>query len=77
MTLYRAILQFEQDGPAVTGEWHDDAVARAAYKTWIGLYTKHPALVVQLTAEDDDGTQRTLRKWAADQEVITEPGHPL
>ncbi|GAB2825273.1 hypothetical protein GCM10027073_63500 [Streptomyces chlorus] len=43
MTLYRAILQFEEGGPAVTGEWQDnEAVARAAYKTWIGLYTRCP-----------------------------------
>ncbi|MGW3028487.1 hypothetical protein [Streptomyces sp. NPDC001221] len=33
MTLYRAILQFEENGPAVTGEWEDNAdVARATYK---------------------------------------------
>ncbi|MGW1404043.1 hypothetical protein ACWCRF_36680 [Streptomyces sp. NPDC002405] len=51
MTLYRAILQFEEDGPAATGKWQDNDVARAAYKTWIGLYTKDPAAVVQLTAE--------------------------
>jgi hypothetical protein len=76
VTLYRAILQFTEGGPAVTGEWHDnDAVARATYKGWLGLYTHDPA-VVQLTAEDD-GVQRILRKWVVDREVITEPEDPL
>ncbi|MGW3028502.1 hypothetical protein [Streptomyces sp. NPDC001221] len=76
MTLYRAILQFTEDGPAVTGEWHDnDHVARATYKGWLGLYTHDPAVVVQLTAEED-GVQRILR-WVVDREVITEPGDPL
>ncbi|MFE7235885.1 hypothetical protein ACFY3J_38025 [Streptomyces sp. NPDC001231] len=51
MTPYRAILQLEEDSPAATGERQNNDVARAAYKAWIGLYTKDPAAVVQLTAE--------------------------
>ncbi|MFE2490058.1 hypothetical protein ACFXGR_43860 [Streptomyces mirabilis] len=77
MTLYRAILQFEKDGPAVTGEWEgNDAVARSTYKAWIGLYTHGPAVVVvQFVAdEEEDGVRRILRKWEIDRETVTEPG---
>ena len=78
MTLYRAILQFKEDGPAVTGEWQDNpAVARAMYKRWVGLYTHDPAVVVQFVADEDDGARRIIRKWAVDREVVTEPGDPL
>lgn len=79
MTLYRAILQFNTEkGPAVTGEWKDNAdVARQTYKAWIGLYSSDPAVVVQFTAEDDEGVRRVLRKWVIDHEVVTEPGDPL
>jgi len=78
VTRYLAILQFEENGPAVTGEWEGNAdVARATYKAWIGLYTHDPAVVVQLVAEEDDGVRRTLRKWVVDKETVTEPGDPL
>ncbi|MFF0001438.1 hypothetical protein [Streptomyces avermitilis] len=78
MTLYRAILQFTEGGPAVTGEWVDnDTAARSTYKAWVGLYTTDPAVVVQFVAEEDDGVRRVLRKWEVDREVITEPGDPL
>ncbi|PNG19121.1 hypothetical protein [Streptomyces cahuitamycinicus] len=78
MTLYRAVLQFVEDGPAVTGEWKDNpAVARATYKGWVGLYTHDPAVVVQFVADEDDGTRRIIRKWAVDREVVTEEGDPL
>jgi hypothetical protein len=42
VTQYRTVLQFTEGGPAVTGEWEDDDVARATYKAWIGLYTRNP-----------------------------------
>ncbi|MEU3279229.1 hypothetical protein [Streptomyces antibioticus] len=77
MTAYRAILQFVEDGPAVTGYWDDPAVARATYKGWVGLYTHDPAVVVQFVADEDDGQLRIIRKWAVDREVVTEPGDPL
>ncbi|MGW2725390.1 hypothetical protein [Streptomyces sp. NPDC001492] len=77
MTLYRAILQFVKNGPAVTGEWTDPAVARTKYKGWVGLYTHDPAVVVQFVADEDDGTRRIIRKWVVDREVVTEPGDPL
>ncbi|MFD8762351.1 hypothetical protein ACFV03_25720 [Streptomyces mirabilis] len=77
-TLYRAILQFEKDGPAVTGEREgNDAVARSTYKAWIGLYTHGPAVVVQFVADEDDGVRRILRKWEIHRETVTEPGDPL
>ncbi|MCL6731037.1 hypothetical protein [Streptomyces neyagawaensis] len=54
MTLYRAIVQFTEGGPAVTGEWEDNAVvARRTYKEWIGLYAHDPAVVVQFVADGD------------------------
>ncbi|MFE2684478.1 hypothetical protein [Streptomyces mirabilis] len=77
MTLYRAILQFEKDGPAVTGQWESDATARATYKAWVGTYTDNPAVVVQFTAEDEDGVQQIVRKWEVDRETVTEPGDSL
>jgi hypothetical protein len=77
VTLYRAILQFEKDGPAVTGQWEDDSTARSTYKAWVGTYTDNPAVVVQFTAEDDDGVQRIVRKWEVDRETVTEPGDSL
>ncbi|MCX4617966.1 hypothetical protein ABT255_17285 [Streptomyces mirabilis] len=78
MTLYRAILRFEEDCPAVTGEWEgNDAVARSTYKAWIGLYTHDPAVVVQFVADEENGVRRVLRKWVVDREVVTEPGDPL
>ncbi|MFE2684457.1 hypothetical protein [Streptomyces mirabilis] len=78
MTLYRAILQFVEDGPAVTGEWKDNpAVARTTYKGWVGLYTHDPAVVVQFVADEEDGVRRILRKWEIDRETVTEPGDPL
>ncbi|MEU5476659.1 hypothetical protein [Streptomyces mirabilis] len=78
MTLYRAILQFVEDGPAVTGEWKDNpAVARAMYKKCVGLYTHDPAVVVQFVADEDDGARRIIRKWVVDREVVTEEGDPL
>ncbi|MFD4412454.1 hypothetical protein [Streptomyces sp. NPDC058475] len=78
MTLYRAILQFVEDGPAVTGEWEDNpAPARAIYKRSVGLYTHDPAVVVQFVADEDDGTRRVIRKWLVDREVVTEEDDPL
>ncbi|MDX3068270.1 MULTISPECIES: hypothetical protein [Streptomyces] len=78
MTLYRAILQFVEDGPAVTGEWRDNpAVARTTYKGWVGLYTHDPAVVVQFVADEDDGTHRIIRKWVVNREVVTEEDDPL
>ncbi|MEU0942398.1 hypothetical protein ABZ379_06315 [Streptomyces canus] len=77
MTAYRAILQFVEDGPAVTGYWDNPAVARTTYKGWVGLYTHDLTVVVQFVAVEDDGAQRIIRKWVVDREVVTEPGDPL
>lgn len=76
MTAYWAILQFVEDGPAVTGYWDNPAVARTTYKGWVGLYT-HDPVVVQFVAVEDDGAQRIIRRWVVDREVVTEPGDPL
>lgn len=36
-TRYLAVLQFEEGGPAVTGEWTDDAPALRTYRGWVGM----------------------------------------
>ncbi|MFE0133305.1 hypothetical protein ACFWY6_17305 [Streptomyces sp. NPDC059037] len=53
MTAYRAILQFVEDGPAVTGYWDNPVVGRTTYKGWVGLYTHDPAVVVQFVAVEE------------------------
>ncbi|MER6693502.1 hypothetical protein [Streptomyces minutiscleroticus] len=72
---YLAVLQFQEDGPAVTGEWEKDATARGVYRDWIGLYTGNPAVIVQLL-EETDGVRRTLRRWTAQGEVVDGSDHP-
>ncbi|MDX3232560.1 hypothetical protein [Streptomyces sp. ME19-01-6] len=68
--MYRVMLQFEESGPGVTGEWASGATARKTYREWIGLYAaKDSAVVVQLV-EETDGVRRTLRRWTAQGEVV-------
>lgn len=59
---YLARLQFEEGGPAVTGEWVDDTTARRTYSGWVGLYGGNPSVVIRLI-EDGDSGQRVLKTW--------------
>ncbi|GAA2407755.1 hypothetical protein GCM10010420_39810 [Streptomyces glaucosporus] len=47
-TRYLAVLQFEEGGPAVTGEWTDDAPALRTYRGWAGLYGSQDSVVIRL-----------------------------
>lgn len=68
---YLARLQFEEGGPAVTGEWVDDTTARRTYRGWVGLYGSNPSVVIRLI-EDSDGGQRVLKMWTALGEIDEE-----
>ncbi|WP_346177226.1 hypothetical protein [Streptomyces cuspidosporus] len=72
---YRVVLQFEESGPAVTGDWASGATALRAYRAWVGLYgTASPAVVIRLI-EEVGGRRHVLRAWTAQGEVETLPGH--
>ncbi|GAA2443323.1 hypothetical protein GCM10010421_37950 [Streptomyces glaucus] len=47
-TRYLAVLQFEEGGPAVTGEWTDDAPALRTYRGRVGLYGSQDSVVIRL-----------------------------
>ncbi|MGY0065199.1 hypothetical protein ACWY4P_53765 (plasmid) [Streptomyces sp. LZ34] len=64
MTQYCVKLQFEADGPAVTGWWSDEATARSIYRDWIGLYGSGQSVVIRLV-EETAGGQRVLETWPA------------
>ncbi|CAL9664246.1 hypothetical protein [Streptomyces sp. Tu 3180] len=46
-TRYLAVLQCEEGGPAVTGEWTDDAPALRTYRGWVGLYGSQDSVVIR------------------------------
>jgi hypothetical protein len=55
-------LQFEAGGPAVTGEWAEDATARRTWRDWVGLYGSDEKVVIRL-AEQSGGSERVLLAW--------------
>ena len=67
-TTYLALLRFVAGGPAVEGEWAVLDTAEERYTTWVRLYSKNPAVVVQLI-EKTDGRERVLRTWTAQGEA--------
>ncbi|MEV6332621.1 hypothetical protein [Streptomyces sp. NPDC051909] len=72
-TRYLVVLQFEEGGPAVTGEWADDAPALRTYRGWVGLYGSQDSVVIRLI-EVSDGREHVLKTWTARGEVDTPPG---
>lgn len=70
-TKYVARLRFVSDGPAVEGEWAVFGPARDLYTKWVGLYSKNPAVVIQLI-EKTDGREQVLRTWMAQGETTHE-----
>ncbi|MFD6133189.1 recombinase family protein [Streptomyces diastaticus] len=59
-TRYLAVLRFEEGGPAVIGEWTDDAPALRTYRGWVGLYGSQDSVVIRLI-EVSDGREHVLR----------------
>ncbi|MGO4418069.1 hypothetical protein AB4Z54_04710 [Streptomyces sp. MCAF7] len=74
-TRHLARLQFEEDGPAVTGEWTDDATALRTYRDWVGLYGSQPTIVIQLI-EETGGVQHARRTWTAQGETVVDTAEP-
>ena len=74
-TKYLARLQFEEGGPAVTGEWVDDTTARRTYRGWVGLYGSSASVVIRLI-EDGDGGQRVLKTWTELGEIDEQTAPP-
>ncbi|MEU9274888.1 hypothetical protein [Streptomyces sp. NPDC048341] len=68
--LHMVRLQFQADGPAVTGEWADDATARRTWRDWVGLYGSDEKVVVRL-AEEIGGRERVLMSWERGRVVET------
>lgn len=69
------MLQFEESGPAVTGDWASGATALRTYRAWVGLYgATSPAVVIRLI-EEVGGGRHVLRTWTAQGEVEALPGH--
>ncbi|MEU7028923.1 hypothetical protein AB0A60_19810 [Streptomyces sp. NPDC046275] len=71
-TRYLTVLRFEEGGPAVTGEWTDDATALRAYRGWVGLYGSKDSVVIRLI-EVGDGREHALKTWTAQGEADTAP----
>jgi hypothetical protein len=71
-TRYLVALQFTEGGPAVTGEWNDDAPALRTYRGWVGLYGSQDSVVIRLI-EVSDGREHVLKTWTAQGEVDTPP----
>ncbi|MFF4583678.1 hypothetical protein ACFY15_35770 [Streptomyces sp. NPDC001373] len=64
MSRLLAVLRFEEDGPAVTGEWAALSTAERTHRNWIGLYGSHPMAVIQLIEINDAGErERVLKLW--------------
>jgi hypothetical protein len=72
-TRYFAVHQFEEGGPAVTGEWTDDAPALGTYRGWVRLYGSQDSVVIRLI-EVSEGREHVLKIWTAQGEVGTLPG---
>ncbi|ADI12460.1 hypothetical protein SBI_09342 [Streptomyces bingchenggensis BCW-1] len=70
---YRVMLQFEEGGPAVTGDWASGATALRTYRAWVGLYGGGPTVVIRLI-EEADGRRREVRTWTAQGETETPQG---
>lgn len=70
-TKYLARLRFVADGPAVEGEWTVFDTARDRYTKWVGVYSKNPAVSIQLI-EKTDGHEHVLRTWTAQGETTNE-----
>ncbi|GAA2524227.1 hypothetical protein [Streptomyces longisporus] len=68
---YLVRLRFVADGPRVEGEWSVLDTAQDRYTEWVGLYSKDPAVVVELL-EETDGRERVLRRWTAQGETTPE-----
>ncbi|MDW6066354.1 hypothetical protein SAZ11_62150 [Streptomyces sp. FXJ1.4098] len=67
------MLQFEADGPAVTGDWASGVTALHTYRAWVGLYGGSPTVVIRLI-EEVDGRRHEVRTWTAQGETETLPG---
>ncbi|WP_331758850.1 hypothetical protein OH782_42440 (plasmid) [Streptomyces sp. NBC_01544] len=72
MTTHLATLQFEADGPAVTGAWPDYASALRTYRGWVGLYGSNSSVVICII-EETDGDRHVVRTWTAHGEAETSP----
>ncbi|WP_210582011.1 hypothetical protein [Streptomyces sp. GESEQ-4] len=63
-----ARLQFEENGPAVEGEWAAPGTAQDRYTEWVGLYGTDPGVVIRLI-EETDGPQRVRKTWTVQGKV--------
>jgi hypothetical protein len=68
VTKHLARLQFEEEGPAVEGEWAVPGPAHDRYREWVGRYGTGSTVVIQLI-EETDGRERVRRKWTAQGEA--------
>jgi len=59
---YVVTLQARPGRTTATGHWAELAPAERKYREWVGAHGIGEA-VIELAAEDDDGSRRVLRRW--------------
>lgn len=62
VSTYTVTLQARPGRTTASGHWNEQQPALRKYREWVGMYGTGDA-VIELTAEDDDGTQRVLKRW--------------